>query len=82
MAGFRRFKELRQALLDEVMTTVLPNLSAGRSLRKFVVGNDNDDAILAVSALLLQMMQACLLPLLGLHAFSSMIVVSSCDTRK
>ncbi|CAL8470720.1 g10262 [Coccomyxa elongata] len=58
VAGFRRFKELRQTLLDEVMTTVLPNLPASRSLRKFVVGNNNDAAILAVSALLFQMMQA------------------------
>ncbi|BDA45698.1 Nipped-B-like protein [Coccomyxa sp. Obi] len=49
VAGFRRFKEQRQALLDEVMTAVLPNLPASRSLRKFVVGNNNDAAILAAS---------------------------------
>lgn len=71
VAGFRRFKELRQTLLDEVMTTVLPNLPASRSLRKFVVGNNNDAAILAVSALLFQMMQACLLPYLCSTALCS-----------
>ncbi len=58
MAGFKRFKEQRQALLDEVMTGVLPNLPTGRSSRTFVIGDNSDAAILTVSALLIYFMQA------------------------
>ena len=57
MAGFKRFKDQRQALLDEVITGVLPNLPTSRCARRFVIG-DNTGGILVVSALLLHFMQA------------------------
>jgi hypothetical protein len=58
VAGFKRFKDQRQALLDEVITGVLPNLPTSRCARRFVIGDNTDAAILVVSALLLHFMQA------------------------
>jgi len=58
VAGFKRFQEQRQTLLDHLVTDVLPNLPAGSCPRRFVVGNKTDAAILVVSGLILQFLQA------------------------
>jgi len=58
VAGFKAFKGQRGALLDELMTAVLPNLPGGKKTRRaFVIGEDRDTAIQMISALLLQLVQ-------------------------
>lgn len=58
MAGFKRFQEQRQTLVDHLVTDVLPNLPTNACPRRFVIGENTDAAILVVSALILQFLQA------------------------
>jgi hypothetical protein len=58
VAGFKQIKGQRAALLDELMTTVVPNLpTAKRTLRSFIIGDASMSNIQMISALLLQLLQ-------------------------
>jgi hypothetical protein len=58
VAGFKRFKGHRGALLDELMAAVIPNLpTSKRTARSFVIGDGAATNIQMISALLLQLFQ-------------------------
>ena len=63
VAGFRRFRAQRGALMEEVLTALLPNLALarGHTPRRFLVGDGGGaTAIHVASALFLQMLQVLL----------------------
>ena len=60
VAGFRRLPGQRGVLMEEVLSSVLPNLpiSKSRIPRAFVVGDSAATCIQMASALVLQLLQA------------------------
>ncbi|KAK9829724.1 hypothetical protein WJX72_007528 [[Myrmecia] bisecta] len=60
VSGFRHFGPQRQAVMDDILGSLLPNLPTGRRTpRSFVVGEDAGTCIQMVSALIIQMLQVC-----------------------